>query len=105
MPETFIADLQADVDAFASAIALRESGRTSRNEARARVEAALAEGLAAVRQLDAIVHNGLSDGDPLLVAWRKDSVIGPTSRRQKRPAATPSAPQTTADVLNKEDAA
>ena len=107
MPETFVADLQASVDAFAAAIALRDTGRTSRHEANARIKAALAQGFAAARQLDAIVLNGLSDGDPLLVAWQKDRVVGPAPRRQKPVADSSSLPlaSSTNATEKKEDAA
>lgn len=84
MPETFIADLTALVESFERAIRARDAGKGEGAAARARIEAALASGMAAVRQLDVIVANQLRDDAPTAAAWVKDRQV-PYRRAAKTP--------------------
>jgi hypothetical protein len=61
LPPNFLAKLREGVDALERAMDERTSGRAQREGARGSIEAAMAEGLRAVRRLSAIVPNKLQD--------------------------------------------
>ena len=75
MPDTFISDLNALVETFERAIRARDTGRGESAAARTRIEAALASGVAAVRQLDVIVTNHFRDDAATTAAWLKDRQV------------------------------
>lgn len=81
MPATFMADLQAEIDAFASALDRREQGRATTGEAHSRIRAAIRRGQLAARRLDAYLANTLEHDDPLLAAWKGIRRVGPESRK------------------------
>jgi len=55
LPDTFISDFRARVDALQQAVDVRLNSKTMRRQARAGIQTSLAEGLEAIRDLDAIV--------------------------------------------------
>jgi len=61
LPPDFLSRLRAGIEAFERAVSGRKSGRAQRLGARSRFEAAMEEGLRAVRRLSAIVPNKLED--------------------------------------------
>jgi hypothetical protein len=61
LPADFLSRLRAAIEAFEAAMHDRASGRDQRLGARARFEAAMEDGLSAVRRLSAIVPNKLQD--------------------------------------------
>ena len=83
MPATFMADLQAEIDAFAGALDRKQQGRSSAGEAKSQIRSAIGRGLLAVKQLDAFLANTLEHDDPRLEAWKRDRRIGPSARSRK----------------------
>lgn len=92
LPATFIADLQARVDAYAAAVATRVQTRSVRSSARNRLQEALAAGQQAVDRLDAIINSRLSEDDPAVATWRELRRIGAVSRRPRQAAGPPAPP-------------
>jgi len=88
MPVTFVADLHALVDAFDRALHDCARGRGARRAADANTRAALSRGSAAVRRLDAIVINHLSDDAVTRTVWEGVRRIGYPAR-VRRTRATP----------------
>jgi hypothetical protein len=88
MPQTFIADLIADVDTFEQAIHEREAGKGGQSAARASMTAALASGTAAVQKLDAMVRNHLRDDATTTALWRSARRVG-HPRRPRHAAVMP----------------
>jgi hypothetical protein len=72
MPKTFLADLEAAIGRFEQATHEREAGKDERIAAKARIEAAVTSGLAAVRALDAMVGNRLRDDPVTMAVWKRD---------------------------------
>lgn len=110
MPPTFMADLQAEIDTFASALDRRQQGRATTGEAHSRIRAAITRGQLAARRLDAYLANTLEHDDPLLAAWKGIRRIGPAARGRKSEAGTAATPTTTTtstsdEVIRKEEAA
>jgi len=95
MPATFLADLNALVDGFERALRDRGLGREARRAARAATRAALANGLAAVRSITAIVTNHLRDDAVTRTIWERERrIVYPerTKRTDATPKPTPAAP-------------
>src|SRR5512138_3587648 len=61
LPPRFLSELRAAIDALEGAMRERASGRDQRIAARARFEAAMEDGLRAVRRLSGLVPNKLQD--------------------------------------------
>lgn len=59
MPSTFISDFTALVDELAEAVNVRNNGRARRQRAQSGIEAAVAKGMQAIRDLDVVVPNTL----------------------------------------------
>ena len=89
MPETFAADLQAEIDELASALDRRQQRRVTTGEAHSRIRAAIDRGQLAARRLDAYLANTLEHDDPLLAAWKGIRRVGPAARSQKPEAVAP----------------
>ena len=96
LPETFIEDLQADIEAFAEAISARNVSAGSRVKATAAIDATLDEAMLAARELDPIVKNTIGDDKALLAEWRSARHVEKTPKGGKSPkAGTPPAAPTT----------
>ena len=98
MPATFMPDLRAAIAAFEQALQRRASGQSGVADARLRIRAAIVDGLAAVRELDAIVANVLRGNTRALQYWQHERRIGPARAASKpaTPAAVLRAPVTPA---------
>jgi hypothetical protein len=85
---TFVTDLTKLIDQFEQAIHERDAGKNERTAARKGIDEALANGMAAVRKLDAIVLNQLKD--PMVMAvWERDRRVGfPRKTKEAADAAT-----------------
>jgi len=91
MPATFMADLRAAIAVFEQAMQRRATGQSGVADSRLRIRAAIIDGLAAVRELDAIVANVLSGDARALQFWQHERRIGP-ARAASDPAATAKTP-------------
>ena len=91
MPATFMADLRAAIAVFEQAMQRRANGQSGVADSRLRIRAAIIDGLAAVRELDAIVANVLSGDARALQFWQHERRIGP-ARAASDPAATAKTP-------------
>jgi hypothetical protein len=69
LPKSFVADLEATLDAFERAAQDRLAARETTAAAKAGIDTAMDQALAALSRLDAIVANTLSDEPTLLAAW------------------------------------
>jgi hypothetical protein len=92
MPADFLDDLQQDIDAFEEAIRDHEAGKDTHVAARAGIEAAIDEGLDAVRRLDAIVPNRLRNDPKALALWERARRVERTSRAKSDGAEPEPAP-------------
>lgn len=84
LPADFLEDLQADIEAFEAAVNAQSSGVGQRIAAGAAIEAAIDQGVATVRKLDAIVKNKYSNDPAVLAQWASASH---TERAPRRKAA------------------
>jgi len=100
MPATFLADLNALVDRFESALRERGLGSEARRAASLTTKALLASGLAAVRSLDAVVNNHLGDDEVARAVWaRERRVVYPRrTEATPAPAPVPAAPEPPTDT-------
>jgi hypothetical protein len=89
LPGTFIADLQAAVDAFARAFNARASAKETHVGARAGIRATLDSAFTLLQRLDAIVENRVGGDPDLTAAWRATRHVE-AARAPKQ--ATPSGP-------------
>ena len=98
MPESFIADLTKAVDAFEEAIQERDNSRAQSAGVQASIRRALADGMAAIVRLDAIVSNHVGDDPQLMAAWKRERRVAATRRRGtlEPPAASSPVPPTPA---------
>jgi hypothetical protein len=97
LPKTFLADLQAALDAFERATQDRFGARQTGAAARAGIRTAVGSALGALGRLDAIVLNTLRDEPTLLAAWTSARhVTKPRTGGERAPAAaspvTPAVP-------------
>ena len=69
-PTTFIADLEADIDAFAATIVDQSTARETHIGAGAGISETLAEAFEIVRRLDAIVPLAIGHDAETLAAWK-----------------------------------
>lgn len=72
LPETFLAELNAQVEQFDQSLRRRDAGRSEQTAAKAGIDLALASGLAAVRKLDIIVTNQFQNDSVTLAVWERD---------------------------------
>jgi len=91
MPVAFITELNALVDGFEAALRNRGLGREARRAAGLSTRAALASGMDAVRRLDAIVTNHLTDDAVTKALWKRERRIVYPKRTDPVPAAEPAA--------------
>jgi hypothetical protein len=89
MPDDFLDDLQADIEAFEEAIRDHEAGKDTHVAARAGIEAAIDNGLDAVRRLDAIVPNRLRNDPKTLALWERARRVEYRSSRTRNDTAQP----------------
>jgi len=89
MPVTFLADLNALVDRFESALRDRGLGREATRAARLTTRATAAAGLAAVRSLDAVVNNHLAGDEVARAVWARERRIVYPRRTDAMPAPAP----------------
>jgi hypothetical protein len=89
MPATFVADLRALVDSFERALRDRGLGREALRATRVATSAATASGLAAVRALNAIVTNHLTDDAVTRTVWNRERRIVYPKRTTAAPEQTP----------------
>lgn len=76
--------LRNDLGDFTASVGRRKSGRTMKSRTTASIDDAIARGIEAVRQLDAIVRNKFASNQPVLTAWEQ-------ARTVSRPARTTTA--------------
>ena len=86
LPPNFLAKLREGVEALVQAMGERSSGRAQRAGARGSIEATMAEGLRAVRRLNAVVSNKLQDPG-VARQWALARRIEPARVRNGSPAA------------------
>ena len=89
MPTTFVADLNALVDGFDTALRDRGLGREARRAARVKTRATIAAGIAAVHSLNAIVLNHLADDVVTRTVWDRERRIVYRRRTDATPAPAP----------------
>ena len=89
LPGTFIADLQAALDAFARAANARGSAKEAHIGARAGIRATMDSAFTLLQRLDAIVENRIGDDPDLGAGWRAARHVE-IARAPRR--ATPSGP-------------
>jgi hypothetical protein len=92
MPESFIVDLTKAVDDFERAIQERGNSRAESAGVQASIRRALADGMAAIARLDAIVSNHVGHDPKLMAAWKRERRVAATRRRgaaQPAPASSP----------------
>lgn len=86
LPADFLADLQADIDAFEQAAATADSAGESHAEATGALAAAFKSGMALTRKLEAIVKIKYRDNAGKLAAW---TVASHLERAPKPPKVEP----------------
>ena len=86
MPEDFLEDLQADIEAFEAALGMTSSATDSHVEATAAIDEAIRNGMIIVRILNGIVKNVFRNDVGKLAAWLSASHI---ERPSKKPANEP----------------
>jgi hypothetical protein len=70
LPRTFVSDFRARVDELQQAVDTRLSSKTTRRQAKAGIQSMLAQGLEAIRDLDAIVAIGAHQDPVAFGAWQ-----------------------------------
>ena len=98
MPATFVAELNAEIEALAQAIRHAELGRRSRVATRASMAAAVESGSAAVRKLEVVIANARRDDPATMADWERSRRVDlpRRSRRVVTAAPTPATPVTPA---------
>jgi len=71
LPDTFVSDLRARIDAFEEAVRVWQEHRDAHAAARARMQEGLATALALLPRLDVIVTNHFKDDVSTLVVWER----------------------------------
>lgn len=92
MPENFLEDLAADIAAFESAIAAKNSVQANRISATASIDEVLAKGMRAVQQLRAVVKNRFHADPAKLAAWESASHVERADRRREETPGEPPIP-------------
>jgi hypothetical protein len=70
LPPAFLGEFRAQVDALQRAVDVRLNSKTMRSQAQGGIDAALAQGLDAIRDLDAIVAIATRDDRAAFAAWQ-----------------------------------
>lgn len=88
---TFIADLQAAIDAADQAENLQSAALAAQTAATAALDATLKTLRTIVRELDAIIHSTFADDPGTLAAWKSASTIeaAPTTKKEEPPPPPP----------------
>lgn len=89
LPDDFLEDLAADIEAFEQAISRKMQKRIAQVEATAAIDDAIERGINVVLELDAIMRNKYADDPATLAAWLSASH---TERRPRRAATTKTEP-------------
>ena len=89
MPEAFLAELNALVDSFDTALRDRGLGREARRAAGLSTRAALASGMDAVRRLNAIVTNHLTGDAVTKALWQRERRVAYPKRADPAPTPAP----------------
>jgi hypothetical protein len=98
LPKSFLADLEATLDAFKRAAQDRLAARETSAAAAAGIGTAMGEGLTALTRLDAIVANTLRDEPTLLAAWTTARRVARVRTSGDREPASPVPPTPPASV-------
>lgn len=88
----FLEVLDADITAFEQATAARNQGMENQAASVAAIDAALARGMKALKQLDLIMRIILKDDIAMLTAWLTASHVERVPHRRRKPPTTPSTP-------------
>lgn len=89
MAETFLEELQTQIDAFELALNHRATAKGVRVSATVGIDSALTRGVSAVRRLDAVIQNKFRNDAATLAAWTTASHV---ERANRSAAATVPAP-------------
>jgi hypothetical protein len=89
LPENFLEDLQSDIEALEQAIAHRNSKASTQITTTASIDEALAKGLKAVQQLQAVVKNKYRNAPVTLAEWTSASHVERSSSSGKAKNKTP----------------
>jgi hypothetical protein len=87
LPDTFLADLEAEIADLEEAISSKHHNTEAHVVATAAIDAALERGLNALRKLDAIVRNKFNNDPATLAAW--ESASHPQHHARKAPTDAP----------------
>ncbi len=90
LPDDFLEDLQADINAFEQAVSGKGASTGEKISATASIGDAVQNGLEALRRLRAVVPNKYRDNPTKLAAWTSASHV---ERAAKKKAETPPKPQ------------
>jgi hypothetical protein len=91
LPGRFVEELRELVGSFDGAVRGRQAKRGDHSAAQAGIDAALAQGLDAVRMLDVVVGNIMKDDPVAMAKWARDRQVNPR-QRLKAVTAVPPAP-------------
>jgi hypothetical protein len=89
LPDDFLEDLAADIEAFERAVNQKIRKREAQVAATAGLDDAIERGVDIVRELDAIMRNKLASDPASLAAWLSASHIERTPRRAARSSSSP----------------
>jgi hypothetical protein len=93
-PPNFLDRLKTDIQNFQQAIDEKAKGKKTHVDATAGMKAALKQGLAAVKRLDAIVRNTLAGDTEAIGAWERAIQVEHVGRRSNGKPATTGQPAT-----------
>ena len=85
----FLVDLQADLTAYQTRDAARDSAHGDHREDTAAIANAVARGVKALQKLDTFLNITLRGNPDLLAAWQQAARLGDPRRAHRQPAATP----------------
>lgn len=94
LPDDFLDDLAADIEAFEQAVNQKIQKREAQVAATAALDDAIERGVDIVRELDAIMRNKFVSDSASLAAWLSASHIERTPRRAAPTSSTPDAQPT-----------
>lgn len=89
LPDDFLDDLAADIEAFEQAVNQQIQKREAQVTATAALDDAIERGVDTVRELDVIMRNKLATNHAALAAWLSASHIERTPRRAARSSSSP----------------
>jgi hypothetical protein len=94
LPDSFLDDLNDDIEAFEEALTQRTQGRETHVNAMATIDDLIECGMNLVRQLDPIMRNLFEDEPGKFAAWLSASHVERAPRRRAKQQ--PTSPHTTA---------